>query len=52
MESIWRTGTCLYWTVEYNEDWYWVCSGLMIVRRASTGSVVDCRLQRGPALGL
>ena len=31
---------CLWWTVEYTEDWYWVCSGLKSIRRTGTGSVV------------
>ena len=37
----------LQWTVEYTEDWYWVYSGLKIIRSTSTGSVVKHRIYRG-----
>ena len=34
------------------EDWYWVCSGLSIIRRAGTWSVADFRVYGGLILTL
>ena len=43
---------CLWWTVDYTEDCYWVCSGLKSIRMTGTGSVVDFRVYGGLVLGL
>ena len=42
----------LWGTVEYTEDWHWVCSGLNSIRRTGSGSILDFRYYVGLVLGL
>ena len=38
--------------VEYLKGWYWVCSGLWIIRCTGTRFVRDCRVYGGLVPGL
>ena len=47
---MWRY--CAFYCAGFTDDCYWVCSGLGIIRRTDTWSVIDCRIHGGLVLDL
>ena len=42
----------MYWAVQFTDDWYWFCSGLWVIQKTDTWTVVDCGVYGELVLGL